>query len=206
MSPKDGEANARQRASKARWTGTGIERNEAMQARITATALAAGLSFAMVLGTQPALAQLDNRPYQFRGGASVGMSEAGRQAILREELFGERPSNLVRGPQGLLELREGPGDSAIVSERGGATIPGFRGRSLFNRGLGQEVGVFNAFFGPRRSSASSGGAFYGAGFGTRASIAAWTDLVSDGGPTGAIPASHSPVDGWTSQVFIYFAP
>lgn len=177
-----------------------------MHRHMKTIALAAAASFAVTLGAQSALAQLDNRPYQFRGGASVGMSDAGRQAILREELFGERPDNLVRGPGGLLELREGPGNSAIVSERGGATIPGFRGRSLFNRGRGQEVGVFNAFFGPRRSAASSGGAFYSAGFGTRASIAAWTDLVTDGGPTGAIPASHSPVDGWTSQVFIYFAP
>ena len=155
----------------------------------------------------PAMAQFDNRPYEFRGGASVGMSPAGRQAILREKLFNETPDNLMRSPSGrLLELQEGPGNSAIVSERGGQTLPGYRGRSALRRDLGRGVGVFNSFFfGAGRSAASSYSTFYFGGSGSRVSIASWTDMVADGGPSGLVSAGPSPVDGWTSQVFLYFS-
>lgn len=155
-----------------------------------------------------ASAQLDNRPYEFRGGASVGMSQGGREAILREKLYGETPDNLIRDRSGrLLQLQEGPGNSAIVSDRGGQLLPGYRGSSALRPELGRQVGVFNPFFfGVGRSAVSSYSAFYVGGAGSRVSIARWTDMVTDGGPSGMVSSGPSPVDSWTSQVFLYFGP
>lgn len=178
-----------------------------MTVRMMTLLLALGFAVGLVASISAAHAQLGNRPFQFSGGdGTTGMSDAGRQAIMRKKLFDETPDNLVRSPDGrLLKLEKGPGDSVIVSTRDGETIPGFRGRSIFRRSVGEGAGIFNAFFGTGRSSATQGGAFFIGGFGTRLSIANWTDMIADGGPTGAVPSRPNPIDGWTTQVFIYFA-
>lgn len=163
---------------------------------VAVAALLAGLPGA-------ATAQLDNKPYQFRGGASAGMSNAGRQAILRQKVFGETPRDLVRGPgDRLLSVQEGPGGTPVVSDQGGEVLPGFRGRSAFRRDTGMGVGVFNAFFRPV-SRDRGAWAFFAGGAATRIGIAGWTTQVSGGG--GVVPTGYSPVDSWTTQVFLYFA-
>lgn len=168
------------------------------------TLIGAVTAAVLLLGTT-AESQISNKPYQFRGGASVGMSNAAREAILRQKLLNETPRNLVRGPSGeLLDVEKGPGGTAIVSERGGRIIPGFRGRPLFRSGSGIGVGIFNAFFLTRPGDSTGAAAFFSSGSQTRASIAGWTGMVSSGGGAGMVPSGHSPVESWTTQVFIYY--
>lgn len=160
---------------------------------------------AFVLIGTAAESQISNEPYRFRGGASVGLSNAAREAILRQKLLNETPRDLVRGPSGeLLDVQKGPGGSAIVSERGGRIIPGFRGRPLFRSGAGVSVGIFNAFFLTRPSDSTGLAAFFSSGAQTRTSIAGWTGMVSNGVGAGMVPAGYSPVESWTTQVFIYY--
>ena len=60
------------------------------------------LAVAMVVGAMAMLhvasaeAQLNNQPFSFgSGGGGIGMSTAGRQAILNQQLFGSTPDNIL---------------------------------------------------------------------------------------------------------------
>ena len=151
----------------------------------------------VILATQ-ANAQLNNRPYSFNTpGGGVGMSTGGRQAIINRELTGATPDNLVRGNRGeLLDVREGPGKSAIVSVPGGNVIPGFKGSSF--RRTDNAAGVFNAFFTPR--SNSPGYVSYIA-FSQQAGgiIDTWTSRAVNGRAT--FFAGRNPIDAWTGMIY-----
>lgn len=150
------------------------------------------------LVASPAMAQLDNRPFQFRGSGDggVGMSTAGRQAILNQELTGRTPDNLVRRDGVLVDVVEGPGGEAIVrTPGGGAFRPSARPQGF--RARGASVGVFNSFF----LRGSSGG-YVPASYRTSHSVTGWTaGVVSDGydvGPSGG--TTSSVIAAWTRQV------
>jgi len=127
---------------------------------------------ALVLGTGlagAAMAQsggLNNQPYSF-GGRGLGMSAAGKQAILSNQVLGIRPENLLIGPGGVLLYAEpGPSGSAIVYDWYSVPVPGYRGR-------GWNGGAY---------SASSGRLFYVDRFdgaeSTASALGGWTSIIS----------------------------
>ena len=65
-------------------------------------------------------AQLNNRPFSFgggggfSGGGGIGMSTAGRQAILNQQLFGSTPDNILRSRFGLTLLNVTRGDNGLA--------------------------------------------------------------------------------------------
>lgn len=158
----------------------------------------AAMVMAFVMAATPAAAQLQNSPYSFRNspGGGVGMSIGGRQAILNDELLGRTPSVILRDPSGqVLSLQEGPDGTAIVSVPGGNFIPGYRGQDFRQGNLAMSVGIFNAFFGPRRDRV--GGA-YAVQADSADLVNTWTlRVMSDGGGYGGT----GPVDMWTAMVF-----
>lgn len=161
--------------------------------------LAAGLIAVIGLSAAPAFAQLQNSPFSFRNNPSggIGMSPGGRQAILNDKLLDRTPSVILRDPSGqLLSLREGPDNSAIVAVPGGNFIPGYRGRDFRRPGSGMGVGVFNAYFLPRRDR--SGGA-YAVQADSADLINTWTLRVMADGSAGL--GVGGPVDLWTAMVF-----
>lgn len=146
----------------------------------------------------PAAAQMQSEPFSFRG-SGPGMSNAARQAILQEQLTGATPRNLLRGPgDQLLSVEKGPGSSAIVRDSDGVVLPGFRGTSALS--LQARVGIFNAFFLTGGESRGGTTPFNTGSLQTRSSLASWTGMVGGG----AMPATDSPVDAWTNQVFVYY--
>lgn len=162
--------------------------------------LAAALCFTGYV--QVSYAQLNNKPYNFssRSGGGLGMSNAGRQAIINEELFGSTPRQIVVDPAGnIADLTEGPGRSALISRQGtGSFLPGYKGTSYkgsFEDQMG--VGVFNNFFAPNTSKSS------GVNFSSHHSgalINTWTGRVVSGGA----PVTYRPqnsIDSWTGIVF-----
>lgn len=160
----------------------------------------------MMTGIAPAWTQqIGTQPYSFKG-APPGMSNSGREALLRQKLYGETPRNLLRAPNDtLLSVEPGPGNTAIVSTIGGNVIPGYRGSSVMDPARGQDLGIFNAFFRVYPVYRTSALSFSIGGMGTETSIAGWTSMVSDSG--GMLPFSTyaNPVESWTSQVYLYFA-
>tara|TARA_R110002124_G_scaffold233406_1_gene398670 strand:+ start:25302 stop:25823 length:522 start_codon:yes stop_codon:yes gene_type:complete len=157
---------------------------------------------ALCLGTSlPAFAQINNKPYAFPNSSngSVGMSQAGRQAILNQQIRNLTPENMARGPSGqLLDVIEGPHRSAFVSQTGtNAFIAGYKGTSY--KGLNNDigVGVFNSFFSPIASK-SSGVNFVQYHSGSL--VNTWTARVV----SGDAPISYRPdnsVDNWTGGVY-----
>lgn len=150
-----------------------------------------------VVGT--ASAQMDNRPFSFRNSpqGGPGMSGGGKQAIIQEKLFGETPDNMLRGPDGrLLDVIEGPGDSAIVLEHGTArTYPGYHGTSFRGDSDLMQVGVFNAYFGPLHDSTGFAGYSY-AQLHTANMINSWTmGMIANG--AAPVYFGSNPVDSWT---------
>lgn len=146
----------------------------------------------------PAMAQLDNRPFQFRDSGGVGMSTAGRQAILNQKILGQTPDNLVRRNGVLLDVVEGRGGEALArAPGGGAFLPNARPEGFRFRGAA--VGVFNTFF--MRGGGGTGG-YVPAASRTSYSLTGWTaGVVSDGydaGPQGA--TTSAVVAAWTRQV------
>lgn len=111
---------------------------------------------------------LNNQPYSF-GGNGLGMSAAGKQAILSDQVLGIRPDNLIVGPGGvLLYADQGPGGSAIVYDWYSVPVPGYRGRSW--KGNWYRPGLpARMFFVERLSGAAS----------TRAALAGWTSMIGD---------------------------
>lgn len=67
---------------------------------------------AAVLATTQALAQWNNEPYSYRSGGSTGMSTAYRQALIDQQISGNRPRNLLRAGDGsLLTVIENDGQA-----------------------------------------------------------------------------------------------
>lgn len=155
------------------------------------------LAAAPSLSATPAAAQMSNKPFSFStpGANGVGMSTAARQAILAEQVFGFVPRSRVvlRGPSGeAFGVFRGPGRSAIVTDSGGAFVPGYR-RPLFSEGL--SAGVFNAYFAPRGGGTSIPWVGHG---GAHDPVGTWTGrVISEVGFGGR---GH-PVDGWTGFVY-----
>ncbi len=150
----------------------------------------------VLMAPQVAEAQMNNRPYSFKGssGGGVGMSLGGRQAILNEEVFDATPDNLLRGPNGqLLDVIEGPGHSALPAfEGGGGFLPGYRGTSFRGGNSSMQAGVFNSFF----ASTNSDDYSY-TDYQTSAVMDSWISGISHGGYYG----SGDSVSSWTSMVY-----
>jgi hypothetical protein len=162
-----------------------------------ALALLAGAAIATA--APPAVAQLDNRPFQFRNSGGMGMSTAGRQAILEQELFDRTPDNLVRRGGVLVDVVEGPGGEALVRSQARPFIPD--ARPSRNRG-GAAAGVFNAFF--TLGAGGGGTASYSpAAYRTTGAVTSWTAaVVSDGGYGGGGGGDRTSavIGAWTQQV------
>ena len=161
----------------------------------SALVLAAATASLLALAA-PTVAQMSNKPFSFStpGSNGVGMSLAARQAILGEKLFDFVPRSRVvlRGPSGeAFGVFRGPGRSAIVTDSGGAFVPGYR-RPLFGPGL--SAGAFNAYFAPRPGVTSLPWVGLGAGGDP---VGTWTGrVISQAGGAGL-----GPVDGWTGYVY-----
>lgn len=165
-------------------------------------AFASCLSLAAMLWSFNAVAQ-NNQPFAFgsviggsiNGSTSTGMSAAGREAILNEKLFGSRPSNLIVGPNGaLLNVSEGPGGIAVVSERSSPVVPQVRGSFTSQFG-----GIGLQSFGG--SSSLTGSGLLNASALTTAAISGWIDFVQGRRSTPASASTRNTIDSWTSQVF-----
>jgi len=138
-----------------------------------------------------AAAQMNNRPYSFGGGASLGISNAGKQAILQQKLTGSTPDNIRKGGSGLITITRGPGNNAIARGADGATIPGFKGTS---RAVSGGVGIFNSYF--LGSSGRRSGTLSFASRHTSNAISGWTSMVSGNSRY----RGGNSVDAWTSQI------
>ena len=155
---------------------------------------------ALAFQTFPSHAQMSNRPFTFNAGSngSVGMSTAGRQAILGKELFGATPNVLLRSPDGRLLVGpvRGPGRSAFVSSPDGQSLPGYR-RDFRNGRKGLSAGAFNAFFIPRSRERNRG--YVQTAAPADALVTTWTGRVlSD---TGVEYGPPSAVGFWTGAVY-----
>jgi len=151
------------------------------------------LLFAFFVSSGSASAQISNKPFDFGSSGGVGMSVAGKQAIMNQKLFGSTPSVLLKGPNGhLLGLANGPGSTAIVTSPSGELLPGYKGRGWSSGSWG--AGTFNAFFAGARGSDSLSIASNSSG----ASVDSWTGQVLSGSSFGG---SGSSVDQWTDMVY-----
>ena len=143
-----------------------------------------------------ASAQQQDAPFGFSGGGP-GLSAAGKQAILAEELTGATPDNLVRRNGVLLNVTEGPDGAAIASAPQENFIPT---GSVFDR---------TAIAGGRRTA--SGGfdivdstTGFAANIGdagrTGATLSTWTASVSGSSmSTPGLAVGGDPIDQWTRQ-------
>lgn len=121
--------------------------------------------FAAGWGGAVAAQGLNNQPYDF-GGGGLGMSAAGKQAILSGQL-GIRPENLLIGPGGVLfYAQRGPGGSPMVYEMYAAPVPTFYGSGWRNGWFGMRA-TQPLFFIDRPDGAMS----------TAASLNTWTGTV-----------------------------
>ena len=146
---------------------------------------------ALSLVAADASAQMNNKPYSFKGGSSLGMSAAARQAILNQKLTGATPDNIMRGADGsLIEISKGPGSNAIARTSDGVVIPGYRGRGDAFDGV---LGVFNPYF--LGNSGQRSGSITFASRLTGNAIAGWTSMVTGGGAIGG-----NSIDAWTSLI------
>ena len=159
---------------------------------------------AMLLGLPDlASAQMSNQPFRFNapGPSGVGMSNAGKQAILEQALSGATPRILLKDPQTgnlLPEPVRAKGRTAIVSTRAGDIIPGYRGRDFRGNRRGMGVGVFNAYFVSGRGSGSVM-RYSGYGNGTSGPVNTWTARVVTGDGR-AVYGPATAVSVWTGQV------
>jgi len=151
-------------------------------------------------------AQLNNKPFSFKGtpDGGIGISSAGKQAIINYENFNIKPSTMLRGSGGqLLNVTEGLGTSVIVTPQGGSTIiPSYKGTSYKGNNSAMSAGAFNAYFVSSFSGDNGSSMPYYPYFASSSeSVSTWTTRVA----TNGYPASYSPgsvVDKWTSLVFI----
>lgn len=143
-----------------------------------------------------ASAQLQDEPYGFAGGGP-GLSTAGKQAILAEELTGATPDNLVRRNGVLLNVTEGPDGVAILRTRGDRLVPT---GSVFDRTAiaGGRRGA-SAGFDIVESTTGFALGVTGAGH-TGATVSGWTASVSGGAaPTPRPQVGGDAIDQWTRQ-------
>jgi hypothetical protein len=147
----------------------------------------------VALAPAPSHAQISNKPFSFSNSGGIGMSNAGRQAIINQKINGTTPEVLLRDPAGnLLGLDKGPNGLAIVIGPDGQALTGYRGRGWKGGNPALDSGVFNAFFVPRLrdngppipNAASSGEA-----------VNAWTDAVLYNAPSGY----GSSLDQWVAM-------
>ncbi len=150
-------------------------------------------------------AQLNNKPFQFKNNidGGIGMSPAGKQAIIDYKNFGIKPDTLLKGTGGvLLNVTEGVGKSAIVTYQGSSEIiPSYRGTSYKGNNEAMSAGAFNKYFAPSGSNGGSSYTYNPYYVSSSDTVSTWTTRVA----TNGYPASYSPgsvVDKWTSLVFI----
>ncbi len=152
----------------------------------------------LLLALQPDMAssQLIGEPFSFpTSSGGPGMSIGGRQAILNEKLFGQRPDNLLRSPSTgeLLTVEKGPGGSAFARYSGSDVfLPQFR-TSFRQNDPSMAAGIFNGFF-----LSSIGMPVFFPNPYSGASVSTWTARVSSGMPVSY--GDQNVVDEWTSQV------
>lgn len=169
--------------------------------RLLILALAAG---GLALIVQPsAHAQLNNEPFSFDrpGTSGLGMSDAARQAILNQEIYGSTPDHIMIGPGGVLLEIERPSDGhvAIATLPDGSFLQGYRGRGL-------DLGGFAPFFQTDDSSGGYAGLVVQGN--ARSIINSWTfgvlvgfyDAESLPGRVGYMHPGSSSIDAWTMQV------
>ncbi|MFC4235842.1 hypothetical protein ACFOY8_11415 [Thalassospira xianhensis] len=154
------------------------------------------MTFVFVLmWAQQGHAQFNNKPYSFNTPTgSPGMSTAGRQAMLNDQLFDIRPRNMLRAENGdLLSIEKSKGGSAIVTDSSGNILPGYRGIRVFD--VNVYAGAFNSYF---TLNGADGRVSYG-GY-NNDTITGWINLVDQqNGPM--IPYyTSSPIDAWTMMV------
>lgn len=135
--------------------------------------LGAGLVLAAALAAAPAWAQWNNQPYSYsRGGGSVGMSSAYRQAYLDQQLNNNRPRSMVRGADGSLLTVQNRDQQAFVV----APQPNY----VVNRGAtaaGISIGL--------------------GGVGMLSAVDGWTG----GAVAVAVPGTaRAPIDSWVAQL------
>lgn len=162
----------------------------------------------MTLFSGQAMAQLNNKPFQFKNAPTgMGMSDAGKQAIINERLYDLTPRNIIRGLDGqLLSVEEGRGKSAFVRYDGTNTIiPSYKGSDFRNENDAMRVGVFNGFFTQDSGRSSS---YSSAAYPSYNSINTWTGRVA---AAGTMMENMYPgpvldvVDAWTGQVMVLSA-
>ncbi len=152
--------------------------------------LSTAVLLAAVTFSGTAGAQMNNKPYSF-GSGPIGISKAGRQAIIDQKLNGSTPDNLFRDGFGNLQsATRGPEGVPILTDRAGIQDVGRAGR---HSPLGQDPGRFNSFFvklhgssnGLPPESSSSGQMIDG-----------WTGNVQ-----GIATIGGNSVDVWTGMVY-----
>jgi hypothetical protein len=151
------------------------------------------LSITLILPSS-AYAQLSNKPFSFGSVTKgVGMSTAGKQAIINRKLFGSTPNVLLKSPDGrLLGVSKGPGPNAIVTSPSGEIIPGYRGRRSF---VSWGAGIHNPYF----AGIGSGDTLTGLAGSSGSTIDSWTGQVISG--VSANYGSGNSVDQWTDMVY-----
>lgn len=172
-----------------------------MRTRTISLLLTAGVVASLFAGNSEAVAQLNNKPYAFKGSPNggVGMSIGGMQAIINQKVLGVTPDNLVRAPNGvLLDVTKGPNNVAITSNEGGGFIPGYKGTGFRGDNAGMSAGAFNAYFVPGNASGGAGDGTYGHVH-SGAIVSSWTGRVMSGAGVSYLPSSS--VDSWTGSVF-----
>jgi hypothetical protein len=140
----------------------------------------------------PAAAQMGTQPFSFGSvSGGLGMSEAGKAAIVNQKVNGLTPPVLLKDEFGRpLGVVKGPGGVPIVTGPAGELLPGYRGRGWKESELAVGAGVFNEFFvtGPKSNaphvSSTSGqtvdawtAAVYGAPYGGGNSVDQWTAMA-----------------------------
>jgi hypothetical protein len=136
----------------------------------------------VALAPEASQAQISNKPFSFKTPGGIGMSNAGRQAIINQKINGAEPEVLLRDVNGnLLGLEKGPDGLAIVIGPDGQALPGYRGRGWKGSNPALDVRVFNSYFvpkwrehGPPIPNASTSGE----------AVDAWTEAVIYGAPSG----------------------
>lgn len=138
-------------------------------------------------------AQLFSEPFQFNNRGfegGVGMSPGYREAIIDEQLTGNRPENLLRAPDGsLLNVTRGPNGLAVVSTRSSTILAGTANRGVRGFGSFARYGSDSPGFAMLPDPAHS--------------ITAWTAMASGlpAPPQRWILRGHqpSPIDAWVNQ-------
>ncbi len=153
-----------------------------------------------LLYSASAMAQ-SNRPYVPGGsriGAGVGLSAAGREAILQEEFTGKSPNYLIRGPNGLLlDVRERDNNAFLQVPGGGNFLPGARPNKGWSTGLGTGLGWNNPGF------SDGGGGSFALSVGRAHSLNSWITLLPAGiDDTGgrSMRSGGTPINTWISQL------